>query len=452
MNLREEFADVAARHAAAEMAWWNGASMTYADAARHADALRPRLGGASVALVAGKSLGTYATIWAAVRDGACFVPLNPDWNVSRLVNVIGQVEPGLVACEAAWADAHADALAALGYREGAPAPAPAGEAPLRVFERQSEGARPLADYAARAGVEDLIYVIFTSGSTGVPKGVPIHRAGIDHYIRVTRETFGVEEGERWMQSVQLTFDPAIHDMFLAWSTGGTVIGIPPEHSPLGPRYVRKLEPHNWMCVPSAAGRSLSLGLLKEGSMPSLRRSFFVGESLPPDIAAAWLRATPNGELINIYGPTETTMTCTWHRFDPARDTSPVVPIGRPLAGCEVTLVDGEIVHAGPQVFGGYLSNPRGRTRPACPPCRTARAASARATGRRWTSVAPCTSAVAWTGRSRCAGTGWRWTRWRARCAPRPAAASPPWCPCTRRCRAPTRTCTPSWSAARRAAT
>ena len=76
-----------------------------------------------------------------------------------------------------------------------------------------------------------------------------------------------------------------------------------------------------------------------------------------DIASAWQRAAPDGEVVNLYGPTETTMTFTHHRFDPARDTGTAVPIGRPLPGCEVALVDGEIVHSGPQVFAGYLDNP-----------------------------------------------------------------------------------------------
>lgn len=357
MNLRHEFADVAARHPDRPMAWWNGTELSYRAAVRHADALLPRLdAGRTLALVAGKSLGAYAAIWAAIRNGARYVPLNPDWNASRVLGVVERVAPALIACDAEWGEANRAALTGLGYSEGVPAPAIGDAPPLRLFEREGGEGDALARYEADAGVEDLAYVIFTSGSTGAPKGVPIHRAGIEHYIRRTRDALAVGEGERWLQTVQLTFDPSIHDMFLAWTTGGVALGMPPEQAPLGPRYVRRLEAQNWFAVPSSVGRALSLGLVKEGSMPSLRRSVFSGESLPRDLALTWTRAAPNGEVLNLYGPTETTMTFTLHRFDPEGDIDTVVPVGRPLPGCDLELVDGEIVHSGPQVFGGYLDN------------------------------------------------------------------------------------------------
>ena len=109
-------------------------------------------------------------------------------------------------------------------------------------------------------------------------------------------------------------------------------------------------------MPSAIGRAISLGLAKPGALPSLRRSFFCGEALPGDTAAQWALAAPGGPVINTYGPTENTVAFTWHVFDPARDTGAVVPIGVGLPGCTVELVDEEIVHSGPQVFGGYLDD------------------------------------------------------------------------------------------------
>jgi acyl-CoA synthetase (AMP-forming)/AMP-acid ligase II len=112
--------------------------------------------------------------------------------------------------------------------------------------------------------------------------------------------------------------------------------------------------------------------LKAGSMPSLRLSLFCGEPLPARSADGWLAAAPNSVIENLYGPTELTIACFLHRWDPAKSPAfcrnGIVPIGRPYDGLIAQLVGedlkpvpdgepGELCVAGPQTTPGYWRAP-----------------------------------------------------------------------------------------------
>jgi acyl-CoA synthetase (AMP-forming)/AMP-acid ligase II len=125
-------------------------------------------------------------------------------------------------------------------------------------------------------------------------------------------------------------------------------------------------------VPSVAHVLRKRGVLRSGTMPGLRWSLFCGETLPKATAQQWQAAAPNSVVENLYGPTELTIACTVHRWDPA--TSPdhcvydSVPIGQPYPAMQTLVVDGrlqplrdgeigELCMAGPQSSPGYWRAP-----------------------------------------------------------------------------------------------
>ncbi len=360
MNIRTLLRDVAQANPDQPMLWFSGQYRSYGDALAYSDTFSQVVGaGQSVLLISDKSIETYFTIFAAIIGGATYIPVNKNWNISRIENIIAQVRPEVLACDANWASMRLAELAAQGYQPVGFAPPETGDkTSIQLFRRPQGPACALAAYRAESGVDDILYAMFTSGSTGQPKGVPVPRACVDHYISAMQSTFDLQPGEKWIQSVELNFDLSVHDMLLAWGTGGCIVSIPSAQSPMGPRFVKKLGVENWLSVPSSAARAVSLGLLKENAMPSLKRSFFCGEALPSDVALAWAKAAPNAPVYNIYGPTEATIAFSWHKFDRAKDHSAIVPIGIPLAGLAMRLSsEGEIELGGPQVFAGYLGNP-----------------------------------------------------------------------------------------------
>src|SRR4051812_1262502 len=72
----------------------------------------------------------------------------------------------------------------------------------------------------------------------------------------------------------------------------------------------------------------------------LRKLLAGGDVLSPPHVGRALTALPGTRLINGYGPTEnTTFTCCQPLADP-REVTSTVPIGRPIAGTRVHLMDG----------------------------------------------------------------------------------------------------------------
>lgn len=305
---------------------------------------------------------SYLSVFSAVLLGATFMHLNIDWHENRLADVLAQATPDIVVCHSDWAEAHAQMLGEAGY---AKLDIPAGEGGImeRMAIYRKGPAQPdhLSAYKAKKKVDDLLYVMFTSGSTGQPKGVPVSTASANCYARAMIEACGIGPRERWLQPVDLHFDVSMMTVLSAWLTGGHIIAIPSKQSPFGPRFVKKFAPvENWTSVPSVIARASALGMLGAGSMPGLKRSFFCGEALPSDMAAQWQAAAPDATIYNLYGPTEATIALTWHRFNSAKDSQrAITPIGIALRGSKARLAeDGEIELGGPQVFHGYLGNPK----------------------------------------------------------------------------------------------
>ena len=218
----------------------------------------------------------------------------------------------------------------------------------------------------------VAYLLFTSGSTGVPKGVPITNGNVRAYLTWARGRYSVGPADRCSQTFDQTFDLSVHDLFVAWDGGACVYALSPVELLAPAGFINRHQLTVWFSVPSIPAQMRKRGTLKPGSLPTLRWSLFCGEPLPQASAEAWQSAAPNSVVENLYGPTELTIACTVHRWDPT--TSPamcvngMVAIGLPFPGLEAVLLDeslkpvpagqaGELCVAGAQTSPGYWRDP-----------------------------------------------------------------------------------------------
>ncbi|MEN3356432.1 MAG: hypothetical protein V7637_414 [Mycobacteriales bacterium] len=342
----------------------------------------------AVGLLGARSLATYAGYLAALRLGATVVPLNPSFPADRnramcvaaAVDVLVVDEAG-----AAQADdvAAGTAMTALRLLSGAESGPGSGPEPGPVRWPALLPAPWPEPYAGTPA--DVAYTLFTSGSTGAPKGVPIRHRNLAAYVGFCVDRYQVGPGCRLSQTFDLTFDPSVFDMFVAWSSGATLV-VPQPGDLLTPaRFVAANGITHWFSVPSVVSIARRLRGLRPGSMPTLRWSLFAGEQLTLTQARDWAAAAPGSTLENLYGPTELTITCTGYRLpaDPElwpRTSNGTVPIGSVYPHLDGLIVtedgrageDGELCVRGPQRFDGYLD-------PACDRARFVRYADARAT-------------------------------------------------------------------------
>jgi non-ribosomal peptide synthetase-like protein len=231
-----------------------------------------------------------------------------------------------------------------------------------------------ADTEPEAGAEagqptgDLCYVIYTSGTTGRPKGVAVSHPSICNFIRVAAQTYGITAADRVYQGLTIAFDFAVEEIWVPWMAGATLVPKPRGGNLLGADlhdFLRGQHITALCCVPT-------LLATLDDDLPELRFLLVSGESCPAELVSRWHR--PDRRFLNVYGPTEATVSATWTLLRPGRP----VTIGVPLPTYSVAILDpradrvlprgqtGEIGIAGAGLADGYLNLPD-RTRQAFVP-------------------------------------------------------------------------------------
>ncbi|MFN6485180.1 MULTISPECIES: non-ribosomal peptide synthetase [unclassified Nostoc] len=179
---------------------------------------------------------------------------------------------------------------------------------------------------------DAAYIFFTSGTTGVPKGVLGCHKGLAHFLNWQRQTFEINQQDRIAQLTGLSFDVVLRDIFLPLTSGATLC-LPEEEDNLEPtrilHYLENEQISVLHTVPSLA--QLWLANVPSGvSLRNLRWLFLAGEPLKETLVVRWRDAFPeSGEIVNLYGPTETTLAKCYYRV-PVECSLGVQPVGLPL--------------------------------------------------------------------------------------------------------------------------
>ena len=248
---------------------------------------------------------------------------------------------------------------------GEPVELPAGHPVLRLDEVAAETttAGPLA---ARARPESLAYLSFTSGSTGVPKAVAVpHRAVLRLVDRPGYLRLGPRQ--RILQLAPASFDAATLEIWGALLTGARLVVAPA--GPLGPAEIARLLRDERITVGwLTAGLFHQLVEHDAGALAGVRQLLAGGDVLDPAAVRAALHARPRLPLINGYGPTENTTFTTCHRMTRPGEVAVPVPIGRPVRGSTVHVLDarlrpvpvgvpGELYTGGEGVARGYHGSP-----------------------------------------------------------------------------------------------
>jgi amino acid adenylation domain-containing protein len=195
----------------------------------------------------------------------------------------------------------------------------------------------LSGARAAAHADDAAYVFFTSGSTGTPKAILGTHQGLAHWLQWQRETFAVGPGDRSGQLTGLSFDVVLRDVFLPLTSGATLV-LPDVDDILG--WLERERITTIHTVPAVAETWL-LNKREDVTLRSLRRVFFAGEPLTDVLIGRWREAFPQaGEIINLYGPTETTLAKCFYRV-PATPRAGIQPLGDALPHTQVLVLTPE---------------------------------------------------------------------------------------------------------------
>ncbi|CAN5619394.1 D-alanine--poly(phosphoribitol) ligase [soil metagenome] len=341
--------------------------------------------GDRVGLYLEKSIEALVGVYATLKAGAAYVPLDTGAPAARLGYIAGDcgIRHLLTSTQLAgsWdelvaAGAPVEHLVVIHGEITGRVPPP----DVALLDATALGTRPAPaspsappepNAAGRLGEADLAYILYTSGSTGTPKGVMLSHGNCLAFVRWAVEEFAVRCEDRLSSHAPLHFDLSTFDLFAAAAAGAAVVLVPATAAMFPvqvARFIRAERITVWYSVPSSLVMLVERGKLHADDLPSLRVLLFAGEVFPVKYLRRLMELLAHVRFANLYGPTETNV-CTFYDIPALEaDRTQPVPLGTAITGVEVfaaaddgALVPpgetGELWVEGPTVMQGYWGDP-----------------------------------------------------------------------------------------------
>ncbi|MGZ3147662.1 amino acid adenylation domain-containing protein [Lentzea chajnantorensis] len=320
--------------------------VTYAELDRWSDALAGELveagvrSGDRVAVCLERSAQLVVALLGVLKAGAAYVPIDPEDPEARVSMMLADAQVSVVVGRFS-----------------------AGFTTLKVPPR---GSRSTVDALPVVAPEDVAYLMFTSGSTGRPKAAMVEHRNIanlvtaPNYLEITAQ-------DRFLQLATVAFDAATFEIWAALLNGARLVLAPPgvvQAEELGD-LLRTNEITVLFLTAALFHRQIDVDV---DAFKGLHTVMSGGDVLSVPHIRRLREALPTVQIINCYGPTETTTFVTCHRVGADEDLGGTLPIGRQLQNTDVVIVGddgtpvpdgtaGELWAGGAQVGRGYWQRP-----------------------------------------------------------------------------------------------
>ena len=336
-----------------------GSELSYQELDRRSEHLARQLislgvrPGGRIALLMPHSINAVVAILATLRTGCAYLPIDAACPPQRIAFIVADADVAVTICG-----------------PGLERSVPPTRRVVQLDDQSSlTGIAPAPKPLPAVSAADVAYLIYTSGSTGSPKGVVVGHDNLANYVGWAASHYTAGEALAFPLFSSLAFDLTVTSIFVPLVSGGHIVVYQP---PSGGREmtIRRIVEDDAVDIVKLTPAHLATLQGVDLSTSRIRALILGGEDLKSGLARTISRSF--GERIaiyNEYGPTEATVGCMIHRFDPLADTDVSVPIGRAIDGLQIHVLDagghpqppgvsGDLCIAGAGVARGYLGRPQ----------------------------------------------------------------------------------------------
>ncbi|UTV98198.1 amino acid adenylation domain-containing protein [Marinomonas rhizomae] len=304
-----------------------------------------------VAIALTRNTDMLVALLGTLKAGAAYLPLDPDFPEERLRSIVEDAKPKLIlSCHSAISQL------------------PKVNTPIILIDEPHSDISLDSRVTHPTGItiqgNSTAYVIYTSGSTGRPKGVEIPHNALMNFLHAMQAELNLTSKDKFLAVTTISFDISILELFLPLTLGASVV-IADRKTVRDPKALTELAVKENVTLIQATPSLWQALLPTYNNELNGIRPLVGGEALPGQLAQTMAKL--GHPVVNLYGPTETTI---WSSIMPLTEQTDLrnPPIGRPLLNTQMYVLDhamepvpvgvtGDLYIAGDGLALGYYQRP-----------------------------------------------------------------------------------------------